>query len=155
MSRSGDSSPAGNLLSDLDDIRNLLDEPEGEAGIPELEYRAGVDDPAPEDARVLDLKATDAEADARVPAPGHWPDDANDVTAHDSQTVTEALLRRGLEEVLTERIDAALEHWIKDTLQIELALLRARLKDAIKTELENFVSAEIRREIASGKTHGA
>lgn len=69
-------------------------------------------------------------------------------------TLTERLVGQGLDAAIRARIDATLEHWVNETLQVELALLRARLQDAVKTEIEAFISQEIHRYTATGKTHG-
>ena len=64
------------------------------------------------------------------------------------------MVREGLAEALQARADAILEHFINETLQVELAMLRARLQDAIRTEIDAFVSAEIRQSDRHGTSHG-
>jgi hypothetical protein len=74
--------------------------------------------------------------------------------ALDAGTLTERLIERGLAAAIEARIDATLTHFINDTLQIEFALLRARLQDAIRNDIESFVSEEIRRTSRAGTDHG-
>lgn len=74
--------------------------------------------------------------------------------AVDAGTLTERLIERGLAAAIEARIDATLTHFINDTLQIEFALLRARLQDAIRNDIESFVSEEIRRTSRAGTDHG-
>ena len=74
--------------------------------------------------------------------------------AVDAGTLTERLIERGLAAAIEARIDATLTHFINDTLQIEFALLRARLQDAIRNDIESFVSEEIRRISRAGTDHG-
>lgn len=84
-------------------------------------------------------------ADGELPAPD---------AALDAGTLTERLIERGLAAAIEARIDATLTHFINDTLQIEFALLRARLQDAIRNDIESFVSEEIRRTSRAGTDHG-
>ena len=84
-------------------------------------------------------------ADRELPAPD---------AALDAGTLTERLIERGLAAAIEARIDATLTHFINDTLQIEFALLRARLQDAIRNDIESFVSEEIRRTSRAGTDHG-
>lgn len=84
-------------------------------------------------------------ADRELPAPD---------AAFDAGTLTERLIERGLAAAIEARIDATLTHFINDTLQIEFALLRARLQDAIRNDIESFVSEEIRRTSRAGTDHG-
>lgn len=79
---------------------------------------------------------------------------AGDSVATDGGTMTEALVREGLAAALQARADAILEHFINETLQVELAMLRARLQDAIRTEIDAFVSTEIRQADPHGTSHG-
>jgi hypothetical protein len=79
---------------------------------------------------------------------------ASERVVADGGTMTEALVREGLAEALQARADAILEHFINETLQVELAMLRARLQDAIRTEIDAFVSAEIRQSDRHGTSHG-
>jgi hypothetical protein len=79
---------------------------------------------------------------------------ASEHVVADGGTMTEALVREGLAEALQARADAILEHFINETLQVELAMLRARLQDAIRTEIDAFVSAEIRQSDRHGTSHG-
>ncbi len=84
-------------------------------------------------------------ADGELPAPD---------AALDAGTRTERLSERGRAAAIEARIDATLTHFINDTLQIEFALLRARLQDAIRNDIESFVSEEIRRTSRAGTDHG-
>lgn len=84
-------------------------------------------------------------AEGELPAPD---------AALDAGTLTERLIERGLAAAIEARIDATLTHFINDTLQIEFALLRARLQDAIRNDIESFVSEEIRRTSRAGTDHG-
>ena len=79
---------------------------------------------------------------------------ASEGVVADGGTMTEALVREGLAEALQARAYAILEHFINETLQVELAMLRARLQDAIRTEIDAFVSAEIRQSDRHGTSHG-
>lgn len=93
----------------------------------------------------------DEQAAAKRAAEGALP--APDA-ALDAGTLTERLIERGLAAAIEARIDATLSHFVNDTLQIEFALLRARLQDAIRNDIESFVSEEIRRAGRPGTDHG-
>ncbi|MGA0841211.1 MAG: hypothetical protein ACO3P1_15090 [Pseudomonadales bacterium] len=78
----------------------------------------------------------------------------NEPAVTDGGTMTEALVRNGLADALQARTDAILEHFINETLQVELAMLRARLQEAIRTEIDAFISTEIRQTDRHGTSHG-
>jgi hypothetical protein len=175
MSESGERNPASGLLHDLDDIRSLLEERQGEIDDGAEEYIPLLDDAVdpPENAiPVLEDALPPSDEETPLPddgfaaftRPPDWenlPDILPPPTPRlagavfgDGDTITERLVSQGLDAALRARIDATLEHWINETLQVELALLRARLQDAVKTEIEAFISQEINRSIVTGKTHG-
>jgi len=175
MSHANDRHTATGLLDELDDIRALLDDGHADEHIPVLEDAV---DPPDHDIPVLDdpivgsmqpfdgpeagLPVVESDSVAefaaftRRPAWTDLPLAPVDIPSHAprvSDAFTERLIGQGLGAAIQARIDATLEHWVNETLQVELALLRARLQDAVKTEIEAFVSAEIRR--ATDKPHGA
>jgi hypothetical protein len=182
MSQPGDRATAHGLLDELDDIRSLLEEPGTAARIPVLEDAVDV----PEDgvpALAHPVPAADAEVAAHEPAfplsdpsaeaefaafsrPPAWEDIPELPRQHeravgslaDGGTLTERLVGKGLDAAIRSRIDATLEHWVNETLQVELALLRARLQDAVRTEVEAFISQEIHQSMgvarSDGETHG-
>jgi hypothetical protein len=69
-------------------------------------------------------------------------------------TVTELLAAQELQTAIRNRIDATFEHWLNDTLQQELNLLRARLLEAVRAEVHEFVTQQINRTNPTGRPHG-
>jgi len=167
MSQPGDRATTNGLLDELDDIRSLLEEPGTAARIPVLEDAVEVpDDAVPllsraEPATVQEtwhreptspLSDSDPEAEfAAFSRPPAWADISELPPQRErtaglpagGDTLTERLVGKGLDAAIRARLDATLEHWINETLQVELALLRARLQDAVRTEIEAFISREI------------
>jgi len=170
MSHPEDRRAATGLLDDLDDIRSLLDD-QSPDDIPVLEDAVELadaeipllDDPIAPDMDEVALfddaisLLPEAESfaeqtyqEVRVAPASREP--SGSLT--DGGTITEALVSRGLETAIRARIDATLEHWVNETLQVELALLRARLQEAVRAEVETFITDEINRSIVTGKPHG-
>lgn len=127
------------LLADLNGIRSLLDDDDGAA------------QPASNAASNPASNAASNPADNTADVAR---DHGADPAAQHTDTLTERLIERGLAAAIEARIDATLTHFINDTLQIEFALLRARLLDAIRNDIEAFVSEEIRRASRAGSDHG-
>jgi len=69
-------------------------------------------------------------------------------------TVTELLAAQELQTAIRNRVDATFEHWLNDTLQQELNLLRARLLEAVRAEVHEFVTQQINRTNPTGRPHG-
>jgi hypothetical protein len=69
-------------------------------------------------------------------------------------TVTELLAAQELQTAIRNRVDATFDHWLNDTLQGELNLLRARLLEAVRAEVHEFVTQQINRDNATGRPHG-
>jgi len=154
MSQADERDQASGLLHELDGLRSLLDEPEQAAAsatstaaldYPPIERAEPADDDIPLLHDAIDVP------EAAIPV---LEDVIEPVAFADGETITERLVQQGLEAAVQARIDATFEHWVQETLQVELALLRARLQDAVKTEIEAFISQEIRRPTATGKPHG-
>jgi hypothetical protein len=153
MNQADERDQASGLLHELDGLRSLLDEheqamasaPATARDYPPTEAAGAADDVIPLLDDAIDLPEVEIPVLEDVIEP---------VVFGDGETVTERLVARGLDAAIQARIDATFEHWVQETLQVELALLRARLQDAVKTEIEAFVSQEIRRHTATGKPHG-
>lgn len=153
MKQADERDQASGLLHELDGLRSLLEEQEQGAaaatatapGRLPAESAALADDVIPLLDDAIDLPEPEIPVLDDVIEPAVFAD---------GETVTERLVQRGLEAAIQARIDATFEHWVQETLQVELALLRARLQDAVKTEIEAYVSQEIRRHTATGKPHG-
>jgi len=69
-------------------------------------------------------------------------------------TVAELLAAQELQTAIRNRVDATFDHWLNDTLQQELNLLRARLLEAVRAEVHEFVTQQINRNNATGRPHG-
>jgi len=82
---------------------------------------------------------------AAYPGPAPFPPGA---------TVTELLAAQELQTAIRNRVDATFEHWLNDTLQQELNLLRARLLEAVRAEVHEFVTQQINRTNPTGRPHG-
>ena len=182
MSQPGDRATTNGLLDELDDIRSLLEEPGNAALIPVLEDAvelpdhavpvlmhpalAADDEVAPHEPAAPLSDSSAEEEFAAFSRPPAW-EDIPELPRQrerpagflaDGDTLTERLVGKGLDAAIRSRIDATLEHWINETLQVELALLRARLQDAVRTEIEAFISQEIHHSIgvahSDGEPHG-
>jgi len=153
MNQADERDQASGLLHELDGLRSLLEEQEQAAA---AATTTALDRSPAEDAAVADdvIPLLDDAIDLPAPEIPILEDVIEPVVFADGETVTERLVQQGLEAAIQARIDATFEHWVQETLQVELALLRARLQDAVKTEIEAFVSQEIRRHTATGKPHG-
>ena len=156
MSHTDDRQAATGLLDELDDIRSLLDGQSATDDLPVLDDVPTLEDAvAPDDDAipVLDDAVFDDRTIDRWTGADELARDESTTQSGDAAALTEVLIAGGLGDAIGARIDATLEHWVSETLQVELALLRARLQDAVRTEVENFVTAEINRSTVIGKPH--
>jgi hypothetical protein len=203
MSQADEHSAASGLLTELDDIRSLLDDSLPEDAIPVLEdavsdiepirepaaFRTGdaadeleppldpadlegiplLDDAIPDGDEVLEewadaepfedepeyatvepaaIVVAEAPAAAAVTpreAPAPFPPGAS---------VAELLAAQELQTAVRNRVDAIFERWLTDTLQQELNLLRARLLEAVRAEVHEYVTTQIQRSNVTGSPHG-
>ena len=191
MNQGNDHNAASGLLTELDDIRSLLDESLPDDAIPVLEDAvegAEADFPIVRDAAAAETELPLEPAElARIPLlddpiPDFGEDDLEELADDEpfagddafgepsfeqasasregpapfppGATVAELLAAQELQTAVRNRIDETLERWVNETLQQELTLLRARLLEAVRAEVHEYVAAQINRANVTGKPHG-